>query len=390
MSRATDALHSLLDRPIEYQEAAGYFHTVREIASQPVVWRATADVVTSSFGGLRTFLGGASRLLFTGAGSSYYAALAAASALRSCFDVVEAIPSTEIVTDPEGSLPREPFVLVSLARSGDSPESMAVVELAEALRPREVRHLAVTCNRDGALARSVGALGNRGFALLLPAETNDRGLAMTSSVTSMTIAGYGLAFLASPGSYGSVVKGLAEAAVQILGRGSDLAARLAETAHPRAFFLASRPFVAGAHEAHLKVQEMSGGKVIAKAEDTLGFRHGFMAAVDTESLIVLHLSGHNYRRKYELDLLAELQAKGLGRTTVVFADRAEGAHGEVLEYGERPAVSDEYRAPLAMLPGQLLGLFVSLRLGLKPDNPSPAGVINRVVQGVRIHPYRGS
>jgi tagatose-6-phosphate ketose/aldose isomerase len=390
MSRTNDALHSLLDRPVEYQETAGCFHTAHEIASQPVAWNATADVVTACFGGLRTFLDGASRLLLTGAGSSYYAALAAASALRSCFGIAEAIPSTEIVTDPEGSLPREPFVLVSLARSGDSPESIAVVSLAEALRPREVRHLAVTCNRDGALARAVVALGNRGFTLLLPPQTNDRGLAMTSSVTSMTVAGYGLAFLASPSSYGSVVRGLAEAAVPILGRGSDLASRLAETAYPRAFFLASRPFVAGAHEAHLKVQEMSGGRIIAKAEDTLGFRHGFMAAVDDESLIVLHLSGHDYRRKYELDLLAELQAKGLGRTTVVFADRAEGAQGEILEYGVHPGVSDEYRAPLAMLPGQLLGLFVSMRLGLKPDNPSPAGVINRVVQGVRIHPYRRS
>jgi len=29
---------------------------------------------------------------------------------------------------------------------------------------------------------------------------------------------------------------------------------------------------------------------------------------------------------------------------------------------------------------------LSLGIGLNPDNPSPNGVINRVVQGVRIYP----
>jgi tagatose-6-phosphate ketose/aldose isomerase len=33
----------------------------------------------------------------------------------------------------------------------------------------------------------------------------------------------------------------------------------------------------------------------------------------------------------------------------------------------------------------LLGYHLSLRLGLNPDNPSPEGVISRVVQGVKIH-----
>ena len=32
----------------------------------------------------------------------------------------------------------------------------------------------------------------------------------------------------------------------------------------------------------------------------------------------------------------------------------------------------------------------SLNSGISPDNPSPDGVINRVVQGVKIHPYGGN
>jgi tagatose-6-phosphate ketose/aldose isomerase len=387
MPESQSALAKLLSRPRAEQETAGYLHTATEIASQPALWRKTARVVDDAFPRLRAFCEGATRLLVTGAGSSYYAALSVASALRSAFRTAEAIPSTEVVTDPERSLPREPFILVSLARSGDSPEGNAAVALAEELRPGSVCHLAITCNRRGGLARIVADLGPRGSVLLLPEETNDKGLAMTSSVTSLTIAGYALAFLDSTKAFGELVDGLATVAAPLLSQGSDLAASLAAEGYPRVFFIASRPFVAGAHEAHLKVQELSGGRIIAKAEDTLGFRHGFMAAVDSGSLIVLHLSGDEYRRRYEIDLLVELQAKGLGKKTVVVADRATGAPGVALEYGVVAAVTDAFRAPLAMLPGQLLGLFASLRLGLRPDNPSPSGVINRVVQGVRSHPY---
>jgi tagatose-6-phosphate ketose/aldose isomerase len=387
MSESQSPLESLLSRPAGEQESAGYANTAKEIASQPAVWKKTAGIMVDAFPRLRALCGSAARLLVTGAGSSYYAALGVASALRSAFDMCEAIPSTEIVTDPDGSLPREPFILVSIARSGDSPEGNAAVALAEELRPRAVHHLAITCNRHGALARTVAELGARGSVLVLPDESNDKGLAMTSSVTSLTIAGYALAFLGSLDGYGALVQGLAAAAVPLLARGSALAASLADEGFTRVFFIASRPFVAGAHEAHLKVQELTAGRIIAKAEDTLGFRHGFMAAVDSESLIVLHLSGDPYRRRYEIDLLGELRAKGLGRKTVVIADRATGVPGVILDYGVQPAVTDAYRAPLAMIPGQLVGLFTSLHFGLRPDNPSPFGVINRVVQGVRIHPY---
>jgi tagatose-6-phosphate ketose/aldose isomerase len=40
---------------------------------------------------------------------------------------------------------------------------------------------------------------------------------------------------------------------------------------------------------------------------------------------------------------------------------------------------------LFVLVGQFLGLFASLREGLKPDEPSPQGAITRVVSHVTIH-----
>jgi tagatose-6-phosphate ketose/aldose isomerase len=162
------------------------------------------------------------------------------------------------------------------------------------------------------------------------------------------------------------------------------------------FFLGTRPFLGGAMEAHLKVQELSGGTVVAAAEDTLGFRHGFMAAVDADSLIALFLSRDPHRRRYELDLLKELHDKRLGRKSIVVCDGREGLgqapsdgppRREVIDYGPAPGVTDEVRAPLLAVTGQLFGLFFSLRAGLHPDNPSPSGIIARIVQGVRIYPY---
>ncbi len=50
---------------------------------------------------------------------------------------------------------------------------------------------------------------------------------------------------------------------------------------------------------------------------------------------------------------------------------------------------DELRVVTDVVVGQLIGLFASLKLGLKPDAPSSSGVINRVVSGVRIYPLEG-
>jgi tagatose-6-phosphate ketose/aldose isomerase len=394
MATTRNALQNLLERPAGEQESRGYISTAAEIASQPSVWRKTLDVVRNTFPTLASFCAGSQRLLLTGAGSSYYAALAVAPFLRRSYGCAEAIPSTEILMDPDSCFPREEFVLVSLARSGDSPEGNAVFELAEKLRPGLVKQLVITCNADGELARLADACPSRGLKLLLPEESNDKSLAMTASFTSLTIAGYALGFLQAREEYREAVEGLARGAEALLAGGSDLARDLAGEGYGRVFFLGSRPFLGGVMEAQLKVQEMSGGTVVAKAEDTLGFRHGFMAAVDANSLIVLVMSQDPCRRLYEMDLLAEIKQKGLGKKTVAMtgarndADRRAAAAltDALFDYGSVPSVTDQVLAPLAAMSGQLLGVFLSLHAGLRPDNPSPSGVINRVVQGVRIHP----
>ncbi len=386
------ALQDLLSRPINDQQSAGYSQTAAEIASQPAVWQKTLKVVQSLLPALSEFCVGVNRLILTGAGSSYYAAVSMMPLLKRAFPSVEAIPSTEILMDPDSCFPHDAFVLVSIARSGNSPESNAVFALAEQLRPRDAKHLVITCSPDGELLRMAQHCGSRAFMLLLPEESNDKGLAMTASFTSLSIAGFSLGFLSASSDYAAIVDGLCKAAGPLLTTGSDLASAESGKGCSRVFFLGTRPFFGGALEAHLKVQELSGGAVVAKAEDTLGFRHGPMAAVDASSLILLFLSRNSYRRRYELDLLSELHNKRLGKRTIVVCDGTDGLgqsppDRDVMDYGPAPGITDEVRAPLLAVTGQLLGLFFSLSVGLRPDNPSPSGVITRVVQGVRIHPY---
>ena len=61
----------------------------------------------------------------------------------------EAIATTDIVTDPGEYLAQDcPTLLISFARSGNSPESVAAVELASQLLS-ECHHLVLTCNGEG-------------------------------------------------------------------------------------------------------------------------------------------------------------------------------------------------------------------------------------------------
>jgi tagatose-6-phosphate ketose/aldose isomerase len=52
--------------------------------------------------------------------------------------------------------------------------------------------------------------------------------------------------------------------------------------------------------------------------------------------------------------------------------------------------SDLELAPLFVLVAQSYALLQSLALGLTPDRPDPSGTVNRVVQGVTIHPWNGA
>jgi tagatose-6-phosphate ketose/aldose isomerase len=160
------------------QSAMGTGHTWAEIRQQPELWPTTAKRVQEGIARLQlqARLKDA-RVVITGAGTSAYAASAVAAAWSRSI----AVPSTDLLLRTERYM-EDATVLVSLARSGNSPESMAVVERVRGLRP-DVWHLAVTCNPEGALATS--PLVN---SIILDPRTNDQSLVMTSSYSNLLLA----------------------------------------------------------------------------------------------------------------------------------------------------------------------------------------------------------
>lgn len=340
-------------------------HTLAEIQQQPDTWRVTASRVRQAS------LEGLPPAVITGAGTSAYAAMA----VEAAWPGSRAVGSTELFLDFEEPLAHRNLV-VSLARSGDSPESVAVVEKIQRRLP-QVRHVALTCNPQGRLANWPGV-----EAILLDPRSNDQSLAMTSSFSNLVLAGI---CLARPLEMEEALESLCAGAEQVLREHAATAEALALKAPARMVALASSPLFGAAREACLKVVEMTGGRVATLPETYLGLRHGPMSFVERETLVLCLVSSEARRRRYEMDLVAELRNKGIGHTVAIAPAGLEtGLFDEVIS---TPAstLPDHLRTPAEIVFCQLLAYFLSLRLGLDPDNPSPGGVINRVVQGVRIY-----
>ena len=374
-------LRRILAMPLEEQQLRGLTDTPREIAHQPRAWMETVLAVRRAAPQLREFMAGVPRLVFSGAGTSHFIGLSLEGLFRRAGMDARAVASTDIVADAAEALPSGPLGMVSFARSGNGPEGNHAFRLAPG-----ARHLVITCNPAAELYRLAGERPGP-VRLLLPEMTNDRGLAMTSSYSSMVVAGQALLMLDDLAAFEAHVRQMGDAAQRVLDQYPERLEAVAARRPRRALFLGTGTLL-GAAEAHLKVQEMTAGQVVGKAESFLGLRHGPMAVVDEETLVVCFVSSGPSRRRYELDLMQELREKKLGQSVVAVADSNVGLEGladlvvEVAPVGE--SLSDDCRPPVYVVAAQLLALFLSMEFGLKPDAPS-SGVINRVVQGVRIY-----
>jgi tagatose-6-phosphate ketose/aldose isomerase len=382
------ALGRLLLPPWDEQLGRGYGHTLREIAQQPVTWLETTQRLPSALPVVAESLAGMGAVVLTGSGSSLYAAECVAPCLQRALALpVTAVPAGLILTHPETCLPPSgPFLVVSFARSGDSPESRAAVDWLLESRPH-ARHLFVTCNADGALATSYrDRPGVR--TILLGENTNDRSLVMTSSFTNLVLAGRALA--GDPAACQARARGLAQAAASLLRTHADALEAVAGGGLGSAVYLGSGCRLGSAREAALKMLEMNAAEVWTLPESFLGLRHGPMSAMRAETLLVAFLSSEPVVRAYEMDVLAELDRKALGARRVVVGrdlppSLARSGDALLLDFAAAGALVDDDLTVLDALAGQLLAFFRCLSAGHRPDSPSADSVITRVVSGFTIH-----
>lgn len=111
--------------------------------------------------------------------------------------------------------------------------------------------------------------------------------------------------------------------------------------------------------------------------------------VDRNTLVVVMLSNATYTRAYDLDLLDELRRDGRAGGILALSGRADGRlPGEHVLFAGMDGASDIELSLLHVIVAQCYALAESLAHGLQPDVPNAAGVVNRVVQGVTIYPWK--
>ena len=362
--------------------------TVREITQQPEIWREAAAKVAAQRRKLDAFLQpllerSSLRVVLTGAGTSaFVGGVVAPSLSRLLNRRIDALATTDIVSNPREFFAEDlPTLLVSFARSGNSPESIAATRLADQYLS-DVSHLVLTCDETGHLFREHEGR-DRSRVVLMPEGANDEGFAMTSSFTSMLLS----ILLIMGGENDSAVNALSTAATAIIQTRQNSIRDLAESGYARIVYLGSGPLTALARESALKLLELTAGRIVTYFDSPLGFRHGPKAVLDDRTLVIVFVSSDEYTRQYDLDIIAELRTTaGLGRVMGIASEPLLSSPQDVWVLDGLEGLDDSLLAVGYVVFAQILGLSFALHLKMSPDNPFPGGGVNRVVKGVSIHP----
>ncbi|WP_044362791.1 SIS domain-containing protein [Vibrio fluvialis] len=366
------------------------YWTAKEISQQPDCWRQTVQIMEECGPAIKAFMSKVLahknlRIVLTGAGTSAFVGQSLAPALTQYLDRrVEAIATTDIVSNPRQYFSENlPTLLVSFARSGNSPESVAATELADQCLS-QCYHLVFTCNSQGELYKN--SVGNdNALALLMPEQTNDKSFAMTSSFSSMMLAC--LSVIGHENENSKEFERICKCSVESL-KEFDIKI-LHDVNHEinRVVYLGSGGLKGLAQESALKMLELTSGGIVACYDSPLGFRHGPKSIVNEKTLVVVFISNDEYTRKYDLDLLSELRRDNIARDVIAVAAQRDPRieDGRHVYIGNMAEAADVELLFPYLLFAQAYALHSSIALGNTPDNPCPTGEVNRVVQGVTIH-----
>lgn len=368
-------------------------YTYKEIMQQPRVWMSEYETLRTHRVEIETFvtkyLDAGYEIIFTGAGTSAYIGDVLEVAVSATpFRGARSVATTDLITHPEAYFtPEKRVLLVSFARSGNSPESLGAVNIADRICGPNIAHIFITCNRDGQLARI--AERENCLLLLLPPETDDKSLAMTSSFTTMLLTALLVADIRNLESKYAAVRDLVTDTAVALTRYDEPIRMIASRSFSRAVFLGSGELKGIAEESHLKLQELTDGGVVCSFDSFLGFRHGPKAVVNGQSLLIYLLSDNPSVRRYETDLIRQIASNN--RVVGMIAVSGTPAEIEDVEFDLRVELGGHRHGLFGCIPyvvvAQLLGYYKSLAAGLDPDAPSVSGNISRVVEGVTIYPY---
>ena len=384
----------MFEKDLEELKSLGAHITTAEIKQQPDLWRDAFNIYKENKEAVEAFLVdlkelGRVSVVFAGAGTSDYVGDTVAPYLRHAGDTdafdFKPIATTDIVSAPLDFLrPEDPTVLVSFARSGNSPESLAAVDVARKV-VKNIKFLNITCAPEGKLAVE-SADDPNAYTILIP-RANDQGFAMTGSYSCMSLISM-LLFDCSPEDQKATwVEAAAKMGEEVVAREAEIADFLACDFN-RVTYLGSGSFGGLAQEAQLKILELAHGLVATSWDTSMGYRHGPKSFVDDKTLVFVFVNNDAYTRQYDLDILEEINGDGIAMKTIAVQQAGETAFGHTsFTFEGYEALPEGYLALPFIMVGQTVSLLNSVRVGNTPDTPSPSGTVNRVVKGVTIHPW---
>ena len=375
--------------------------TTQEIIQQPRLWEEAWDNYQDKKNAIDYFLqqikkesSSKIRVVFTGAGTSAYVGDTVLPYLNNVGDtdsfIFESIPTTDLVSSPKDCLHENDWtVLVSFARSGNSTESVAAVANANKV-VKNIRHITITCAADGALAKAA-ATDKENLLLLMPEQSNDQGFAMTGSFTCMTLTALLVFDQSSLAEKESYVTTAVKMGKEVVENEEQLDNLLADD-FDRIIYLGSGSLAGLTREAQLKVLELTAGKIATMFDSSMGFRHGPKSFVNEQTLIFVFVNNEHYTRKYDLDILEEIQHDHIAKQTIAIAQSVEGQEFSGTTFGfhkQSSLLPEGYLALPFIMAAQTVSLLSSVKVKNTPDTPSKSGTVNRVVKGVTIHDYKG-
>ena len=389
-------ISKLLGLEISKLEDCSGLNTAKEIIQQPDTWRESVKNLIKNKIEIKSFIDSflskkEFRIILTGAGTSAFAGEVCEPYLTSLLNKrVEAIATTDLVASPKSYFIKDiPTLLVSFARSGNSPESVHAVNLASKLVD-DLYQIVITCNENGKLAKNT-VNDEKSLLLLMPPQTNDLGFAMTSSFTTMVLNAMAVFNINNIENFSSDVDKLSNSVNDFIENNIEKVTSLSNEDFERIVYLGSSTSKGIARESALKVLELTAGKVNASYDTPLGFRHGPKSVVDDKTVSVIYISNDEYTRQYDLDLAKEMLAHKKNDKVVIVGDNIEEDILNKADYvfnveNINYNVENKVLLPLQQIIfGQMLSFLKSVNLGITPDNPCPTGEVNRVVQGVILH-----
>lgn len=362
--------------------------TTAEIKQQPELWQEAFANYTRDKEKITAFLkqvtaaanGQTVRVIFTGAGSSQYVGDTVTPYLRAHGDrskfEFESIASTDIVSAPYDFLEADtPTILVSFARSGNSPESLKTVELAEQV-VHNLHQISITCAPEGQLAKK-SATEDKTLLLLQPAGSNDKGFAMTGSFSCMTLSALLVFDTASDDDKRQWVQAIAAMGKEVVAREAEIQAVLDQD-FERIVYLGSGSLGGLTRETRLKVLELTAGQYATMFDTSMGFRHGPKSFVNDKTLLFDLVSNNAYTRQYDIDVLEEVKDDKIAPSVMAVGTKQDqnfSGDGFYFENGLKD-LPEGYQALPDVMFAQTVALLASIKVGNLPDTPyRPAPLI---------------